>query len=104
MSRNSCVEGAVAELDEAWFAEARPTAEMPEVLAILKRHGRPPLPADQRKRRVTLHLDPDVLERLKEGGKGWQTRANAVLRKGLGLYGASNEQATTEREPETGGA
>lgn len=78
-------DGEVAELDEAWFAEAKPTAEMPEVMAALKRAGRPSLPPEARKRRVTLHLDPDVLERLREGGKGWQTRANAMLRRGLGL-------------------
>ena len=39
----------------------------------------------QRKKRVTLYLDPDVLARLKADGKGWQTRANAALRKALGL-------------------
>jgi uncharacterized protein (DUF4415 family) len=26
-----------------------------------------------------------VVERLKAGGRGWQTRANAALRKALGL-------------------
>jgi uncharacterized protein (DUF4415 family) len=40
---------------------------------------------DQRKRRVTLHLDPEVLDRLKADGRGWQTRANAALRRALGL-------------------
>ena len=39
----------------------------------------------ERKRRVTMYLDPDVLDRLKAGGKGWQTRANAALRGALGL-------------------
>ena len=49
------------------------------------RLGRPPLPADLRKRRVTMMLDPDILDRLKAGGRGWQTRANALLRDALGL-------------------
>ncbi len=49
------------------------------------RLGRPPMPADLRKRRVTMMLDPDILARLKAGGRGWQTRANALLREALGL-------------------
>ena len=35
---------------------------------------------------VLIRLDPDVLERLKAEGPGWQqTRANAILRKALGM-------------------
>lgn len=76
------------EWTDADFARARPVTDFPELTEILTRHGRlgrPPLPENQRKRRVTLHLDPDVLDRLKEGGRGWQTRANAALRRALGL-------------------
>jgi len=64
-------DGEVRELDAHFFSNAR--------------RGRPPLPEVQRKRRTTIMLDPDVLDRLKEGGKGWQTRANALLREALGL-------------------
>lgn len=81
-------DGEVRELDEAFFREAKPTAEIPELVELLTRHGkwgRPPLPPEARKKRVTLHLDPDVLDRLKSEGKGWQTRANAALRRALGL-------------------
>lgn len=80
--------GDALELDDQFFRDAKPTAEIPELVAILKAHGRwgrPPLPEAERKQRVTLYLDPDVLERLREGGRGWQTRANAALRKALGL-------------------
>ena len=76
------------ELDDEWFARARPVWDFPDLVAILQKEGklgRPPLPATHKKQRVTLHLDPDVLARLREGGKGWQTRANAALRKALGL-------------------
>jgi uncharacterized protein (DUF4415 family) len=78
------------EWTEADFARARPVTDFPELIEILNRHGkmgRPPLPEGQRKQRVTLHLDRDVLERLKADGAGWQTRANAALRKALGLDG-----------------
>jgi len=63
--------GDALELDEAWFAQAR--------------RGRPPLPDEQRKKSVHIMLDPDILDRLKAGGRGWQTRANALLREALGL-------------------
>ena len=75
-----------------WTAEtsarARPVWDFPELVAILQHHGklgRPPLPDTDKKHRVTLYLDPDILARLKADGKGWQTRANAALRKALGL-------------------
>ena len=75
-----------------WTAEtsarARPVWDFPELVAVLQHHGklgRPPLPDTDKKHRVTLYLDPDILARLKADGKGWQTRANAALRKALGL-------------------
>ena len=49
------------------------------------RLGRPPMPASQRKQRVTMMLDGDILVRLKADGRGWQTRANALLREALEL-------------------
>jgi uncharacterized protein (DUF4415 family) len=41
---------------------------------------------------VTLRLDIDVVERLKAEGAGWQTRANAVLRKSV-MRSAKRAQA-----------
>ena len=37
------------------------------------------------KKQVTLRLDPDVLEKFRATGKGWQSRINAELRKVLGI-------------------
>jgi len=34
---------------------------------------------------VTLRLDPDVLDRFRADGPGWQGRINAALRKAVGL-------------------
>ena len=70
------------------FARAKPIWAFPELVTFLQHHGklgRPPLPDAAKKQRVTLYLDPDLLARLKSEGKGWQTRANAALRKALGL-------------------
>jgi len=73
--------------DEDW-ANAKPVWEYPELVEILTNHGklgRPALAEKDRKQRVTMYLDRDVIERLKKGGRGWQTRANAKLREVLGL-------------------
>ena len=42
------------------------------------RRGRPKSPVT--KVSTTIRLDADVLEALKSGGAGWQTRANGILR------------------------
>ena len=34
---------------------------------------------------TTLRLDPDLLTALRATGKGWQSRANKLIRKGMGL-------------------
>lgn len=49
----------------------------------LKSIGRP-LTANPKKQ-VTLRLDPDVIEKFRSTGKGWQSRINAELRKALGI-------------------
>ncbi len=75
-------------MTDADFDRLRPVWDFPELVEILQKHGklgRPPLPEADRKQRVTLHLDRDILAALKAEGKGWQTRANAALRRALGL-------------------
>lgn len=37
------------------------------------------------KKQVTMRFDADVLEALKTKGKGWQGRANSLLREALGI-------------------
>ena len=78
--------GEVRELDTSFFDGAISADVFETQTAIsLPRRGRPVLPEHERKKRVTIMLDPDVIERLKRGGRGWQTRANALLRKAVGL-------------------
>jgi uncharacterized protein (DUF4415 family) len=45
------------------------------------------------KMQVTLRLDIDVVEKLKAEGAGWQTRANAVLRRSVMRSSKSNHTA-----------
>lgn len=52
----------IPELDEEWFNKA--TIVLPE----------------ERKAHVTVRFDPDIIAFFKRGGRGYQTRMNAVLR------------------------
>ena len=77
------------ELDEAWFARARPARDVlpglvePVVAArMLKpRRGRPPVEAP--KEHVNIRLDQDIVQSFRNTGAGWQTRMNDALREWL---------------------
>ncbi len=40
--------------------------------------GRPP--SEVKRPMLSMRVDPDVLEKLRASGKGWQTKVNAALR------------------------
>ena len=63
------------------FARARPASEVlpPEVVAALRRPGRPIGSLTSDRSQVTLRLPRSVIEYFKAEGPGWQTRAVAVL-------------------------
>lgn len=68
------------------FARARPMSEVHGVefaQAMIRKRGRPALPDEDRKRHVTLRLSPDVIDNLRATGRGWQARAEQMLRDGL---------------------
>jgi uncharacterized protein (DUF4415 family) len=46
--------------------------------SLERKRGRPPI--GDRKRQVTLRLDPDILDHFRAGGPGWQTAINDALR------------------------
>jgi uncharacterized protein (DUF4415 family) len=68
------------------MAKARPAAEvLPRLIGAkateeLFRRGRGRPPLETRKVNQTIRLDPDVLAAYQQGGRGWQTLINAVLR------------------------
>lgn len=70
------------QLDRAEFAIGGKVVRPAQ--GTLTRAGRPPLGAEA-KRQVTLRIDPDVIEKFREGGPGWQGRMNEALRKAVGL-------------------
>jgi uncharacterized protein (DUF4415 family) len=47
----------------------------------LTKRGRPRL--KNPKQQVTLRLDADLIDRLRQSGPGWQSRVNAILRKAV---------------------
>jgi uncharacterized protein (DUF4415 family) len=62
------------------MAPARPFKEaLPELYQSIQRsRGRPAL--DNPKKIVSIRLDPDVIDKFKATGKGWQARINAILK------------------------
>ena len=71
------------ELGDAFFARARPAAEVmgEAFMARVRRPGRPK--SDSPKVEVKIRLDARVVEHLRDTGKGWQTRVNAELAKAV---------------------
>ncbi|WP_191082791.1 BrnA antitoxin family protein [Roseococcus microcysteis] len=68
-------------LTEEFFARA----EVREGTKLVRR-GRPRLP--DAKRQVTIRLDPELLDRLRATGPGWQTRLNEAVREWLKKHSA----------------
>lgn len=64
-------------LGDAELAEMKPLSAFQELQAVVRR-GRPP--KSRTKQSTTLRLSAEVLEFFKAGGKGWQSRINAVLK------------------------
>jgi uncharacterized protein (DUF4415 family) len=77
----------MAELTDAELADFKPARDvLPQILgkenaeALMKRRGRPALPANERKVSMSIRYDRDVIEAFKATGEGWQIRMNDVLR------------------------
>lgn len=62
------------------FEKARPFAEVfPDLAESIRRsRGRPKVASPRQQ--ISLRLDPDVIEKFKATGKGWQSRINDVLK------------------------
>lgn len=83
ISRGIALDPDNPEWTEEDFANARPTREvMPELVEeYLLWRGKQKAPT---KVLVSIRLDRDVVERLRASGPGWQTRANAMLKRAVG--------------------
>ena len=70
------------ELDDAWFARARPALVVDPQLVERVRRGRGRQKAPT-KEQVTIRLDEDITAHFRAGGSGWQTRLNDTLRRAV---------------------
>ena len=68
-----------SELDDEWFARARPAIEVDPKLVAYSRRTRSKQKSPT-KERVTIRLDADLTAHFRSGGRGWQTRLNQILR------------------------
>lgn len=68
-----------SKLTNDWFARA----DLYGGGRLVRRGGWPKKVAP--KEAVNIRLDPDVLAHFRAGGRGWQSRINAALRKVVGL-------------------
>lgn len=73
------LEGEVRPLTAADFKRFRPASEvLPEtLLGKLKTRGQQKGPT---KERITIRLSPEVVQRFRDTGDGWQTRMDAALK------------------------
>jgi uncharacterized protein (DUF4415 family) len=72
------------EWSSADFKKARPASQLigeKAAAMLMRKGGRPPKPADERKRQVTMRFAPDLLEAMRSTGAGWQARAEQTLRR-----------------------
>jgi uncharacterized protein (DUF4415 family) len=65
-------------LSDAELARMRPVSEAEAAALARRQRGRPRL--ETTKRLVSLRLDPEVVERFRATGPGWQSRVNEVLK------------------------
>ena len=84
MSRKVKFDEENPEWTEADFQKARPPSGLPaDILAAFPRTRGPQKTAT--KVAISIRLSPEVVERFKAGGRGWQARIDDTLKKALGL-------------------
>ena len=84
--------GEVRELTAADLKRFRPASEvLPKTLtAKLKGRGAQKSPT---KERITIRLSPEVVQRFRDTGDGWQTRVDAALKDWLKSHRAAQVKA-----------
>jgi uncharacterized protein (DUF4415 family) len=61
------------------------------------RRGRGRPKADVTKEQISVRLDPDVLAKLRQAGRGWQSQINALLRDALGMPKPTGAEETPQQ-------
>jgi uncharacterized protein (DUF4415 family) len=81
-------DGEVRELDDADLKRFRPASEVLSARLLTKLKARGPQKAPT-KERITIRLSPEVLERFRATGEGWQTRVDVALKDWLHTHSPS---------------
>ena len=70
------------EIDESMIADARPASESyPQLVAAYRKgRGERGVQKSPTKERITIRLSPEVVERFRATGAGWQTRIDSALK------------------------
>ena len=84
MSKKTVIDRDNPEWTKADFKKARPARELPADILKAFPNTRGPQKAP-RKVPVSLRLSPEVVERFKADGPGWQSRIDEALKKVVGL-------------------
>jgi uncharacterized protein (DUF4415 family) len=69
------------EWTDADFARAKRLDDFPELARVVRKRGERGRQKSPTKQQVTLRLDPDVVDRFRRTGPGWQSRINEALKK-----------------------
>lgn len=84
MSRKAAFDEENPEWTEADFKASRPASDLPaDVLAAFPRTRGPQ--KSPKKVPISIRLSPEIIERFKAGGPGWQARMEAALKSAVGL-------------------
>ena len=83
-------QGEVRELTAADMRHFRPAKEVLPKALLTKLNVRGPQKA-QTKERITIRLSPDVVQRFRDTGEGWQMRVDAALKAWLKSHKPSND-------------
>ena len=83
-------QGEVRELTAADMRHFRPAKEALPKALLTKLNVRGPQKAPT-KERITIRLSPDVVQRFRDTGEGWQMRVDAALKAWLKSHKPSND-------------
>jgi uncharacterized protein (DUF4415 family) len=85
------------ELTDEFFDNAK-IGRGDKFVGTVRPRGRPK--SESPKEAISLRLDQDVLAKLREGGPGWQSRINGILRQALGIDTPARPSAGRRRAHE----
>ncbi len=72
-------------LTDAVLADMLPMKDLDNDFIVRFKKAKRGRPVGRKKAVVSISIDSDLLDLLREGGSGWQSRVNSLLRAAVGL-------------------